>query len=92
MIFSFKIPPASYTAEVSESAGLGTSVITIKAADKDLNENAKIKYSMYSGTITTTVFVLFIFYTFVSNIQIFKYSPVKIIEMEFYSRSYLNPF
>ena len=61
MIFSFKISPASYTAEVSESAELDTSVITIKAADKDLNENAKIKYSMYSGTVTTTVYLSFIF-------------------------------
>lgn len=46
---------ASYNADVSESSGTGTSVITITAVDKDLNENAQIRYSMYSSVAENEV-------------------------------------
>eukprot|EP00111_Clytia_hemisphaerica_P005933 TCONS_00017188-protein len=41
---------ASYTAEISEGVDVGTSVITVTAIDKDLGENASIKYTIASGT------------------------------------------
>ena len=49
-IFSFLYLIASYTAEISEGVDVGTSVITVTAIDKDLGENASIKYTISSGT------------------------------------------
>jgi len=41
---------AHYKKELSEVAAVGTSVITVSAIDKDLGENAQLKYSFDAAT------------------------------------------
>ena len=47
---------AHYEKEISELAAIGASVITVTATDKDLGENARIKYSFDVGTNVVSFF------------------------------------
>ena len=44
---------AIYSAEVNESAPIGSIVITIQATDKDAGNNSRISYSIIDANVST---------------------------------------
>ena len=44
---------AIYSAEVNESAPIGSTVITIQATDKDAGNNSRISYSIIDANVST---------------------------------------